>query len=54
MSPKNKTKFNTFKSDGAPFFFYIDVIPLDISQYEMKNQIKLLNGVADNSIMPLP
>lgn len=54
MGRNSKSKFNTFKSDGAPFFFYIDVIPLDISQYEMKNHIKLLEGVANNSIMPLP
>jgi len=27
---------------------------LDISQYEIKNHIKLLKGVANNSIMPLP
>jgi len=50
----SKTGYRTFKSDGAPFFFYIDVIPLDLSQYEIKNHIKLLKGVANNSIMPLP
>lgn len=50
----SKTRYRTFKSDGAPFFFYIDVIPLDISQYEIKNHIKLLKGVVNNSIMPLP
>jgi len=54
MGRNIKSKFKTYKSDGAPFFFYIDVIPLDLSQYEIKNHIKLLKGVADNSIMPLP
>jgi len=54
MSRNLKSKFETYKSDGAPFFFYIDVIPLDISQYEIKNHIKLLKGVVNNSIMPLP
>jgi hypothetical protein len=49
-----KARFKTYKSDGAPFFFYIDVIPIDISQYEITNHIKLLKGVAKNSIMPLP
>jgi len=54
MGRYTKAKFKTYKSDGAPFFFYIDVVPLDISQYEMINHIKLLEGVANNSIMPLP
>jgi len=54
MGRNIKSKFITYKSDGAPFFFYIDVIPLDISQYEIINHIKLLKGVVNNSIMPLP
>lgn len=54
MGRYTKTKFKTYKSDGAPFFFYIDVVPLDVSQYKMANHIKLLEGVANNSIMPLP
>jgi len=49
-----KKEFNTYKSDGAPFFFYIDVVPIDIAQYEIQNHIKLLQGVAHNPIMPLP
>ena len=54
MGRNIESKFETYKSDGAPFFFYIDVIPLDLAQYEIKNHIKLLKGVANNSIMPLP
>lgn len=54
MGRYTKAKFETYKSDGSPFFFYIDVIPLDLSQHEIKNHIKLLKGVANNSIMPLP
>jgi hypothetical protein len=54
MSRNIKSKFETYKADGSPFFFYIDVIPLDLSQYEVINHINLLKGVANNSIMPLP
>ena len=54
MSRNIKSKFETYKSDASPFFFYIDVIPLDLSQYEIINHINLLKGVANNSIMPLP
>ncbi|MHA2289429.1 MAG: hypothetical protein ACXABG_11650, partial [Promethearchaeota archaeon] len=54
MGRPTKAKFKTYKSDGAPFFFYIDVVPLELSQYKMKNHIKLLEGEANNSIMPLP
>ena len=54
MSPKIEKKYKTFKSDAAPFFFYIDVIPLDLSLYEIKNHIELLKKIQFNPIMPLP
>ncbi|MHA1498300.1 MAG: hypothetical protein ACTSYF_07860 [Promethearchaeota archaeon] len=54
MSPAGKTKYETFKHDAAPFFFYIDVLPLDLSQYEIPHHVKLLEKVKYNPIMPLP
>ena len=44
MSRPLATKYKTYKFDGAPFFFYIDVIPIDLSQYKILNHIKLFKG----------
>ncbi|MHA2400089.1 MAG: hypothetical protein ACXADU_14545 [Promethearchaeota archaeon] len=54
MSPKTEEKYRTFKSDAAPFFFYIDVIPIDLSLYEIKHHVELLKKMQFNPIMPLP
>lgn len=54
MSPKSESKYKTYKSDAAPFFFYIDVIPIDFSQYEIKHHIELLKNIQFNPIMPIP
>jgi len=53
MSPKEK-KFKTYKSDASPFFFYIDVLPLDVSQYDIPHHVEMLKRVQSNPIMPLP
>ena len=53
MSPKTNY-YKTYKSDAAPFLFYIDVIPLDLMQYEIKHHIELLKNIQYNPIMPLP
>ena len=50
MSPQ----YTTFKSDASPFFFYIDVLPLDFSLYEIPHHVELLKKVQFNPIMPLP
>ena len=54
MSRKLESHYKTYKSDAAPFFFYLDVIPLDLSQYEIKHHVELLKKIQFNPIMPLP
>jgi len=54
MSRKLESQYKTYKSDAAPFFFYLDVIPLDLSQYEIKHHVELLKKIQFNPIMPLP
>lgn len=54
MTLKHGSKYKTFKSDAAPFLFFIDVLPIDLNQYEIKHHIKLLNNIKLNPIMPLP
>ena len=53
MSPKPR-EYTTFKYDASPFFFYIDVLPLDLSQYDIPHHADLLKEVQSNPIMPLP
>jgi len=47
-------KFKTYKSDAAPFFFFIDVFPADYSNKNKPNLIHLINSIKKNPIMPLP
>ena len=47
-------KFKTFKSDAAPFFFYIDIFPPDLTSYTKERALVLLKKINDNPIMPLP
>lgn len=54
MSSRIEKKYKIFKSDAAPFFFYLDVLPPDLSIYELKHHIKLLKNIQSNPIMPLP
>jgi len=54
MNLNGKKKYDIYESDAAPFFFYIDVIPLDLTHYEIKHHIKLLKSIKTNPIMPLP
>jgi hypothetical protein len=54
MTLKHGSKYKTFKSDAAPFLFFIDVLPIDLTQYEIIHHIKLLKNVKHNPIMPLP
>ena len=53
MSPKPKG-YKTFKYDASPFFFFIDVLPLNLSQYDIPHHAELLKEVQSNPIMPLP
>jgi hypothetical protein len=54
MSPRSEKEYRVFKSDAAPFFFYLDIFPPDLSIYEIKHHVELLNHVKFNPIMPLP
>jgi hypothetical protein len=50
----SSAKYKTFRSDAAPFFFYIDVLPMDLSQYDIPHHVDLLKKIQFNPIMPLP
>ncbi|TFF91026.1 MAG: hypothetical protein EU548_00055, partial [Promethearchaeota archaeon] len=53
MSPTNN-EYEIFKSDAAPFFFYIDVLPVDLTQYDIPHHVEILKSIQSNPIMPLP
>ncbi len=47
-------KFKIFKSDAAPFFFYIEIFPPDLSMFKSPQIRTLLDSIQTNPIMPLP
>jgi len=47
-------QYKIFKSDAAPFFFFIDVLHLDLSQYDIPHHVDILKSLQSNPIMPLP
>lgn len=47
-------KFKIFKSDAAPFFFYIDIFSPDLSTFKSPQLRNLLESIQTNPIMPLP
>jgi hypothetical protein len=47
-------RFKTYKSDAAPFFFFIDIYPPDRSTIEHSHLSELINSIKSNPIMPLP
>ena len=47
-------KFKIFKSDAAPFFFYIEIFPPDLSSFKSTHLKALLESIQTNPIMPLP
>ncbi len=47
-------KFKIYKSDAAPFFFYIEIFPPDLASYNMDHARVLLKKIRKNPIMPLP
>ncbi len=51
---KPVNKFKIFKSDAAPFFFYIDIFPPDLTSYTKERELVLLKKIKNNPIMPLP
>ena len=47
-------KFKIFKSDAAPFFFYIEIFPPDLTTFKSEQHKNLLESIKTNPIMPLP
>ncbi|MFX1385671.1 MAG: hypothetical protein ACFE9M_00515 [Promethearchaeota archaeon] len=47
-------KFKIFKSDAAPFFFYIEIFPPDLTAFRGERVKALLKKINTNPIMPLP
>jgi hypothetical protein len=55
LSPKKtQYRFKTYKSDAAPFFFFIDIFPLTPSDFKTPRSSVLVKKIKDNPIMPLP
>lgn len=56
MFQKEKTrfKFKTYKSDAAPFFFFIDIFPPNVDHFNNPRSSFLVNQIRNNPIMPLP
>lgn len=51
---KTQSKFKTYKSDAAPFFFFIDIYPLDLEIFKNRLSSLLDKHITNNPIMPLP
>jgi len=51
---KTQLKFKTYKSDAAPFFFYIEVFPFDSSLYINPHSSSLIKTIERNPIVPIP
>jgi len=49
------SRFKNYKSDAAPFFFYLDIFPLSTSPYEKDYLKDLISKIKQNFIiMPIP
>jgi hypothetical protein len=47
-------KFQTFKYDAAPFFFYLEVFPPDLTGFASDRDVAILKKSITNPVMPLP
>ncbi len=47
-------KFKTYKSDAAPFFFFIDIFPPKSNSFNNPLSSYIANRICENPIMPLP
>ncbi|MCK4384196.1 MAG: hypothetical protein KAW66_12935, partial [Candidatus Lokiarchaeota archaeon] len=54
MYKKPQYRFKTYKSDAAPFFFFIDVYPFDITLFELPYLKSLIETIEKNAIVPIP
>ena len=51
---KTQLGFKTYKSDAAPFFFYIEIFPFDTSLYINPYVSSLIKTIERNPIAPIP
>ena len=51
---KPQYRFKTYKSDAAPFFFFIDIYPIDLELFTNPISAVLAKKMINNPIMPLP
>jgi adenylate kinase family enzyme len=51
---KTQLKFKTYKSDAAPFFFYIEIYPFDTSLFKNPYLYSLIKIIEKNPIVPIP
>ena len=51
---KTQYKFKTYKSDAAPFFFFIDIYPINLQLYKNPLSVQIAKEMINNPIMPLP
>lgn len=54
QTDKTHYKFKTYRSDASPFFFFIDIFPLDLKIFETPHSLALAKHIRNNPIMPLP
>ncbi|MBY9019992.1 MAG: hypothetical protein KGD67_02960 [Candidatus Lokiarchaeota archaeon] len=54
MFKKTQVKFKTYKSDAAPFFFYIEIFPFDMSRYISPYLSSLIKTIEKNPVVPIP
>ncbi len=54
MAKKAQYRFKTYKSDAAPFFFYIEIFPFDTSLYLNSYTSSLIKSIERNPIVPIP
>jgi hypothetical protein len=47
-------KFKSYKSDASPFFFFIDIFPLDLKIFDTPHLLNLAKHIKNNPIMPVP
>ncbi|MHA1473170.1 MAG: hypothetical protein ACTSQW_08750, partial [Promethearchaeota archaeon] len=51
---KTQLKFKTYKSDAAPFFFYIEIFPFDSSLYTNPLSSSHIKKIERSPIVPIP
>ena len=54
MFKKTQVKFKTYKSDAAPFFFYIEIFPFDMPRYISPYLSSLIKTIEKNPVVPIP